>query len=335
MNKSTISYPRVMKNYRGEARKIGYELEFTGLEIEQIVQLVQDHFGGEVKKTSPYEYKVANQKLGDFNIEIDAYLLKEMIIQDYLEDLGIRKGDELNIRKSIDRLLKDVAETVVPYEVISPPLNLDHIVEMEQFKDKLRQHGAKGTEDSMFYAFGMQLNLDVPSLDVTSCLNYLRAFFLIYPWLKKKLKIDFTRQLTPYVNPFPRKYIKKVLAPAYRPSMDKLIHDYLVDNPTRNRPLDLLPLFAYIDREKVESMLKDPLIKSRPAFHYRLPNSKVSLESWSIIREWNYWVKVEELVCDTKQLEKFSREYLQYLKDPLLFKRDWIIKVSQWAHQRK
>ncbi|OBX33760.1 putative amidoligase enzyme [Halomonas elongata] len=40
-----------------------------------------------------------------------------------------------------------------------------------------------------------------------------------------------------------------MLDPDYQPDLRTLIDDYLEYNPTRNRELDLLPLFAYLDPE--------------------------------------------------------------------------------------
>lgn len=61
------------------------------------------------------------------------------------------------------------------------------------------------------------------------------------------IKPDMARRLTPYIDPFDKEYIERILDPAYVPTMRQLIDDYLDYNPTRNRALDLFASI-YLDR---------------------------------------------------------------------------------------
>lgn len=327
-----LNFPPKQFNYSGNKRKVGVELEFTGLELDDIADILYQHFNGDLEKKNPYHYFLHNTSLGGpFIMEIDALLLKEMVIQGYLENLGITMEDDYKFRDAIDKLLKEVAESVVPYEVATPPIYFEELKQIEDLKNALREAGAKGTEDSIIYAFGLQLNPDVPSLDTKEILDYLRAFLIFYYWLKQALEVDFTRQITPYVNAFSKKYTRKILDPAYQPSQDDFIDDYLYYNPTRNRALDLLPLMTFLDEKRVMNTLENELIKGRPTFHYRLPNSKVSLKSWSIIKEWNNWVLVEKLAENKEAIEDLGSAYLEYLNDPFYSKQDWLSKINRWV----
>jgi hypothetical protein len=197
----------------------------------------------------------------------------------------------------------------------------------------LREHHAMGTRASLLYAFGLHLNPEAPSLAAEVILNYLRAFLLLYDWLYEKLKIDFSRRVAPFIHEFPRKYCSTVLQPDYRPNMERLINDYLFYNPTRNRPLDILPLLAFIDEERImSSAVEKHLIKPRPAFHYRLPNCLIDDPHWSIATEWNYWVEVEKLAVNQEKIERMSISFLETLEDPLRFlKKSWAEKVESWS----
>ena len=332
---SAIQYPTLSTNYAGQPRQVGIELEFAGLELDTIAAIIIQKFGGYKRAVNPYLCYIEDTSLGRFSVEIDAQLLKEMVIQGYLEDMGITRAEDVKFRGAIDKILKEVAESVVPYEVCTPPVPMTEIPRIEALKNDLREAGAKGTEDSIIYAFGLQLNPDVPSLEVDSLLAYLRAFLVAYPWLKQEMEIDFTRQLTPYINAFSKRYIRKVLDPAYQPSMGAFIDDYLYHNPTRNRALDLLPLLAFMDEKRVHNAVDSTLIKQRPTFHYRLPNSMVSLKSWRITTEWNYWVQVENLANDTESLQRLSKEYLAYLNEPFATKQDWLPKFDAWVSRTK
>ena len=70
---------------------------------------------------------------------------------------------------------------------------------------------------------------------------------------------------------------------------------------TRKRALDLLPLLAHLDEERVRSVLPHEKIGSRPVFHYRLPHAHLSDPTWSIMPDWNRWLLVERLASDLEE----------------------------------
>lgn len=74
-------------------------------------------------------------------------------------------------------------------------------------------------------------------------------------FLNKDAKVDIARKITPYIDNFPKEYIIKILQEDYKPTMEELIQDYLKFNPTRNRSLDMLPIFAYINEKQVRKIL--------------------------------------------------------------------------------
>ena len=78
---------------------------------------------------------------------------------------------------------------------------------------------------------------------------------------------------------------------------------------TRNRELDLLPLLAAIDKDAVTAALamsRRPYV--RPS-HYRLPNTRLGQDGWSVLVEWERWLSVEELATDKKLLETMLFEW--------------------------
>ncbi len=116
--------------------------------------------------------------------------------------------------------------------------------------------------------------------------------------------------MLPHANPFPREYALKVLDRGYAPDLDRFIDDYLHFNPTRNRELDLLPLFAYLRPEHSHALLHNALTKPRPTFHYRLPNAQLSQPGWGSAVEWNRWVEVENLAANQEALHARCDEYI-------------------------
>jgi len=179
---------------------------------------------------------------------------------------------------------------------------------------------------------GLQLNIEAHSLEADWLTSILKAFVLLYEALVKAGNIDFSRQLSPYIKPFPGSYVRHVLQPGYRPGIKELIDDYLAHNPTRNRPLDMLPLFAGIDRERVMAApVERELIKPRPALHYRLPNCEIDDPDWTLARPFNGWAQVEHLAADLDRLDAAGSEYLERPTQALgQLADEWAKRIRDW-----
>ena len=123
---------------------------------------------------------------------------------------------------------------------------------------------------------------------------------------------------------------------AYAPELSRLADDYIAHNPTRNRPLDLLPLMAFNDPSLLERReLAGQKVRPRPAFHYRLPNSSIDEPGWSISAEWKRWVLVERLADNPALAARFAREYLGWKGSVFGYLGDrWVRHVEdQWLPQ--
>ena len=322
-----IHMPQVCTNYEGKPRHIGVELEMNGLSLDKLSTTVADFMHLRVEKSSRYQHVLHGDTDGQWVTELDFRLLKE---------LGEKEQDHAD--KDIENLLELISKPLVPHELVSPPLTLDRLPQVQSLIAALRRAGAKGTSESVLNAFSMQLNPEVPSLDPQRITAYLKAFLCLYDWLHDQSSINMTRRLTTYVDPFPQKYILKVLADDYWPAThQQLIEDYLHDNPTRNRALDMLPLFAFIASDLVQQHTEDPLIAARPAFHYRLPDCEIHIPDWGIHLAWNGWLQVEALANNEKRLGQCAKDYLRLVKQHWwqrmlrLGKGRWVSRVErQW-----
>ena len=308
--KDTFQEPPVLETEPGKIRKVGFELELAGVNLESIATIVSDLFGGEVTQKSTFVYKVANTQLGDFTIEADSSLLKDKLYKDFLNTVGVQLDAEK--QEAVESLMLNAAAAVVPFEIVFPPVAITELGSLALLEKALRDRAALGTRASFLYAFGMQFNPEAPSLNAYTIVAYLRAFFLLLDWLKQEINTDLSRRILPFINDFPEKYVRHVLDLSYTPSYRVLVDDYVSFNPTRNRPLDLLPLFAAIDPDTVLNRVEDShLVKPRPTFHYRLPDCRIDEPDWSMALEWNRWVKVEELANDPKSIEELSEARLK------------------------
>lgn len=310
----------------GEERRVGVELEMSGLELEALAQEVAKQWGLAVNSPSRYERKLSGDAAGEWVIELDFDLLKKMGRQQYTDESVFGE-----LEKAAEQLLHWGAEQLVPLEVVSPPLPLSRLQEVEALIDRLRRAGAQGTAGNMLHAFGMQFNPEVPAEDAATLVDYLRAFLCLYDWLHKRAEVNPTRRLTAYVDPFPKEYVEQLVDPHYRPAIPELIDDYLYHNPTRNRALDMLPLFRHLDEERVVRQMDARLVKARPTFHYRLPNCEIDQPGWGLFSAWNDWVAVEQLAEDKDRLRACARAYGEHLAQSLTLPGQWLRTLEeQW-----
>ncbi|MEX0822932.1 MAG: amidoligase family protein [Balneolaceae bacterium] len=320
------------QNADGKERKAGYEFEFTGLEMSEAAKLVKNLYGGTIHRVSTYEYSIKDSDFGTFALELDAQLLREKKYENILKSLGIDLSSLKNIQ-SIEGALKDLASSVVPFEIITPPIPLFEMQKLNSLIKELRSLKAKGTGSSVFYAFGMHINPEIPEHSAKSLLDHLKAYVLLDPWIRKDAGIDISRRMTPYIKEYKEDYLQLILSSTYKPDLKKLITDYFRFGNSRNRPLDMLPVFMHLDKEHTQKHMEESLTSGRPAYHYRLPNCSIEDENWSIADDWNRWVLVEILADDVKSLEQYSKAYLKMKKDTMVrFESKWIKLMDRWMN---
>lgn len=302
--------PQRQKTAKGTLRRLGIEIEFSGLGMEGIASILEQAFGGSLDQQSKYEYFLRDAKLGsfsgDFGIELDSA---------YMKKLGREQDPEAEVddlENLADSVISLIAEQVVPFEVVGPPVPMTEVWRINSVIQGLREGGARGTRQAPLYAFGLHLNPELPDLECPTILAYLRAFLCLFDWLVQRSEVDLSRRITPYIDPFPKAYMQLLLQADYAPDMEQLIDDYLEHNPTRNRALDMLPLFRHIDEERVLAAVDDDRIKARPTFHYRLPNCQIDEPHWSLIQAWRDWLQVEALAADPERLDALMQAWREH-----------------------
>jgi hypothetical protein len=295
-------------NSRGEIRKVGVELEFGGVSLQVAAEAVREAYGGEITQDHEHRYAVAT-KLGEFEVTYDSSLLSDKKYAEFVDKLGLPLGEQ--VKGAVERVVRGISGAILPLEIGTPPIPVTRLDELNLLEQALRRRDTEGTRAGLFYAFALHFNPE--AVDPTQPLPTLRAFLLLYHWLFQKEKIDTTRRLLPFFDPFPEEYSRLVIDMSYAPSLQQFTDDYVANNPTRNRPLDLLPLLAFNDPELMKRPeLEGQKVRPRPTYHYRLPNSLIDEPDWSISEEWNRWVLIERLACNPALTQDFSRAYLNW-----------------------
>ncbi len=325
----SFQLPPVAQNANRETRRAGFEIEFAAEDVRPVASLVHRLFGGTLEKIDPHRYQITDSTLGKFTVELDTQYAHPDNPGSWKEKDDIEDMLEVAVKEYAHTLIGDLSKNVVPYEIVTPPIPFDRLDQLTPLISGLQALGAKGTDESPIYAFGLHINPEVPAEDCATLLNYLRAYLLLSEWLREESRVDVLRRLSPYIDAFPMSYAMKVLHPSYQPDLPQLIDDYLLDNPTRNRELDFLPLFTWLDKDRVKRALPDDnLTSARPTFHYRLPDCRLNDPDWSVAREWNLWVEVERLAGDSTKLDKMSRAYIK--NSQKWFPRNWSAQVRKW-----
>lgn len=287
--------------YNDLKRNVGFEIEYAGVSLENVAAIIKRLFGGQVIKKNTAELEVVDTEFGTFKVELDAVQVKKFAAAMKAE---IDKPDDERviaetIITAIDEVTGDLATKIVPMEIVAPPIPVASIAKVDDLRRAISEQGAADTHSSFRYAFGLHVNPEVKGISATETLNIMRAFSVMLPWLILKHKVDVTRRISPFIDPYSQDYVAHIIEADYNPSFDELIKDYHRFNPTRNRALDMLPLFASLRADLVTGLYgPDEKINPRPTFHYRLPNCEIANSNWSLFQEWDIWRSIEKVASN-------------------------------------
>jgi hypothetical protein len=307
-------------NYEGKPRRVGLEIEFGGISARDGAGMVRKLFGGTIEIEDEHRFHIRDTELGDFVSELD--------MQYAHRSEENRREAESNLEAKARKILGDVSAVIAPSEIVCPPIDIGSLYRLDELVQKLGESGAKGTSESPFYAFGLQLNPEIASKGAEYIASVLKAYVMLSDWLRAVIKPDLTRKVVSFADPFPRDYAVKIVDTDYWPDIRTLIDDYLDANPTRNRELDMLPLFSWLDEERVGAAVNDPLVNARPAFHYRLPNAHLGETGWGIVADWNRWCVVERLADDKNRLAAMGAAFTENRNRS--FAENWALRSTDW-----
>ncbi|MGF1508011.1 MAG: amidoligase family protein [Myxococcota bacterium] len=291
----------------GRPRQVGVEIEYQGLDASSLAECIRKRWGGTIERQHAFALRVQDSEFGTFRVELDSRWFKEQVYLDYLHRVGVRIEDT-DWQSSLERALERVSSLMVPQELVTPPLPIPALTSLDEIRREMHELGARGTRDGVAFAFGVHFNPEAFSRRSEDALHVLQSFLLLYDGLVESM--DLARRLGPFVSDFGEDYREQVLDNDYTPNWDTLILDYIRHNPTRNRALDLLPLFRTVRPDGPWNRVQNvSAVKARPTFHYRLPDCRIDEPDWSLADAWNPWVKIEEVACSGELREQLVAEY--------------------------
>ncbi|WP_168217431.1 amidoligase family protein [Paracoccus liaowanqingii] len=310
-----FAFPPICESATGKVRTVGVELEFGAISARRAAASLAMGLRGQLIEEDAHAWIVEGTALGDLMVEIDTRYAHPQ------RHVGTRWG---RLSKSGSARLGTMAQYFVPRELVTQPLPIDHLALIDSAVDVLRLSGAREAGPT---AYGLHFNPEPPRFDAATLTALLKAFMLLNDWLRRESQPRLLTHRLGLSGVFPTAYIRRVLAEDYWPNLDNLMNDYLASNPTRNRDLDMLPLFLHFDKERVRARVPYEKIGNRPALHYRLPTAWVSKSNWSVAPEWNRWVAVERLANDLSRLESLADAYSAAPTKP----RNWAEVSAQLA----
>lgn len=303
------------KNFEGNDRRLGLEIEYVGLPLADSAKIISDVLSCPAEPTHKTHYTFNHPQLGEFVLELDVELAKK--ISQKAKDTP---DSEFSVDKAIDSFFPEMISGIAPSELVTSPLEVKNLKIVSDIVIALRKAGAKGTSESFMFAFGYHVNPEVKSTNPAEILPVLQSFTLLFDFLVDHLEMDITRKLSGYAAPYPKSYARLILDEDYSPDIDTLMTDYITHAPSRNYALDMLPLFKFIDEGFITEKCPDSLIKKRPTYHFRLPNCKINEDTWDIYKGINAWSLVEVVASDKTLLKRLSADYLKIMDsliDPL------------------
>ncbi|TNF18480.1 MAG: hypothetical protein EP318_18165 [Rhodobacteraceae bacterium] len=284
----------------GAPRLVGVEIEIGGLPEVRVARVARDTLGGRLEQGDGPFWTLKDSEIGDLEIYLDIF-----------------------IRKSEKSALRDAALTlgreVIPVEIVSPPLTRDGMRRLGDLIAPLRRAGALGSSAGVFFGFGIHFNIQTVSEEVADIRGPLTAFALIEDWLRAAHPIDETRRILPFTTPYPTGFVRALLSLDPAADLGQLIALYVGHNATRNRGLDMLPLFAHLAPERLPPALLASTAR-RPTFHFRLPDCRIDEPGWSLAQEWRRWVLVEQVASDPRLMRVLARVW-QAAHGPLTLSR--------------
>ncbi len=294
----------------GSQRRTGVEIELGGLTEKAVADIVHARLGGNLDHREGREIVLSDTRLGGFKLYLDtAY---RDIAEGPLAEVGL-----------------DLARQVVPVEIVTDPLTQDQLPELHKVLEALREQGATGSRDGLLLGYGIHLNPEVSDETLEAILPVLRAYALVEDLLRGEGRVDPSRRLLPFIDAYPRRFVDRLMEedPA---DLAALIALYLEETPTRNRGLDMLPLFTHLAPDQVRAVMGEGKATSaRPTYHYRLPDCRIDEPGWSLATEWNRWVMVERLAAASEPLEDMRRDWLEHRAAWTTVKPDWAARVAE------
>lgn len=140
MSSPSGNYPQV--NNDGQPRRVGFEIEFIDCSLDDSVILIQNLFGGQIRQDNDHIVHVNETIFGQFTVERDLNLLKELSSK----SIQNQESNRIDLEGLANKVLTKSLKQIVPIEIVTPPLLFNQISAVDQVIEELRKTSASDTK---------------------------------------------------------------------------------------------------------------------------------------------------------------------------------------------
>ena len=291
-------------------RRIGVEIEFSGLDAHKAAEVIAGAIGGTAEKTGRHAAKVRGSAIGDVKAYLDTRYAQPARDPTLVDEVL----DALELRDGAAELLATVMP--VPVEIVTEPITRAQFAELDRAIEALREAGAGDTKAGTLYAYGMHLNPEHYG-GPARAIRIAAVYAFAERWLRHLTPPDNMRRVTPFVDPYSESYVEELaqaFAGGHEPDMRRFVELYAEYNPDRNRGLDMWPLIGHLAPRLARRFHEGPIKNARPTFHYRLPDSLVSVPGWSPQQELDRWEAMERAADDPRTFERLRHAAAEFTR---------------------
>ncbi len=293
------------------ARRVGVEIELSGLTEPAIAGTVMHVLGGCLSPMGATRLQVKGSAIGDIVLELDTKFQSALV-------------------KAPPSLL-NIAREVIPSEIITEPIWETDLARLDHLVHELRVAGAEGSRAGLAKGFGVHFNPEVQTIEPEPIVRTLQAYALLEPWLRDNEPMTVMRRMLPFTEEWPDGLRSELIAVAPKAcTLPGVIDLYLRHARSRNYGLDMLPLWAHLDRNRIAAAVGEDAPSGRPTYHFRLPTSRIDEARWRITDEWAKWQLVEAVAEDGPRLSAMRRAWLDTPDHWLGGKDRWVERCEDF-----
>jgi len=205
--------------------KVGIEVEFKGLGIDQAAEVVRSSLGGEVKSKIDRQLTVWMGRTADGKDHYQEVAVKVYVVEKTSIGNVTLKPD---FNQTSDREMHRPQDVVV--ELITEPIRFPEVLKLQEALNQLKIAGATGTTRSTPVA--IQVNADMGTgkkggTPVLTLINLMRSY--MRPEHREQiiphLRVAKIRQK--YLQPYSDGFLARLLDPEYSPTILELYEDYI------------------------------------------------------------------------------------------------------------
>lgn len=208
---STPSLLKTLENqyfYNYENQRFGLEIEYTNVSLDESIRIAQEVLGGKIESSLTREgmevRTLRGGAINNFKIKVETN----------------QTGESIS------------AKSEWVYEIVGPPLTFEQNLLIQKVLDRLKQAGAKGSENGT--PVSIQTNTEmkfktaaryITDADVEFEFKVLRNFYINHDQIMSELSPVDSR--LKYIQPLSPGMMKRLLDPTYQPKAKQILNDYI------------------------------------------------------------------------------------------------------------